>query len=47
MEASVKRRKDNYEVSSEISRINMYGNQSHCINDDIYLKYCFCKDLLR
>ncbi|XP_064088058.1 uncharacterized protein LOC135202528 isoform X2 [Macrobrachium nipponense] len=47
MEASVKRRKEDYKVSSEISRINMYGNQSHCISDEIYRKYCFCNDLLR
>ncbi|XP_068218189.1 uncharacterized protein [Palaemon carinicauda] len=47
MEATVRRRKEEYEVGSEISRINMYGNQSHCITDEIYRKYCYCNDLLR
>ena len=24
-------------------RLNIYGNQSKCINDSFYKKYCFCK----
>lgn len=35
-----------YELAAEVSRINTYGNQSHCISDAIYRKYCYCKDLL-
>ena len=28
----------------EISRINLYGNQSNCIQNRVLKKYCFCKD---
>jgi hypothetical protein len=28
----------------EISRINYYGNQSTCINDQFMRRYCFCKN---
>ncbi len=37
---------NNIEVIGDISRINKYGNQSHCINNPILEKYCFCKDLV-
>lgn len=32
----------------EISRVNMYGNQEHCIHDDYpeLRKYCYCKEQL-
>ncbi|XP_068220311.1 uncharacterized protein [Palaemon carinicauda] len=46
LESSVMRDHGNYKVLSEVSRINLYGNQSHCISDFTYRKYCFCKDLL-
>ena len=35
-----------FEVINEITRINLYGNQSHCLNDKILNNYCFCNDLL-
>ncbi|CAG2110461.1 unnamed protein product, partial [Medioppia subpectinata] len=31
----------NMTIVGEISRINRYGNQSHCINDKILKNYCF------
>ncbi len=42
-------REDRYLVDlHEVSRINKYGNQPHCIADkEPYLRaFCFCKDLL-
>ncbi|XP_042874004.1 uncharacterized protein LOC122254400 [Penaeus japonicus] len=33
-------------VVGEVQRTNRYGNQSHCIDDDIYRQYCFCRDQL-
>ncbi|CAG7723253.1 unnamed protein product [Allacma fusca] len=32
-----------WEVYKEISRTNMYGRQSHCIQDSILKKYCYCR----
>lgn len=29
----------------EIERLNMYGNQSHCLEDRILRKYCLCLDV--
>lgn len=46
MEATVKYQAGKYQLASEVSRINVHGNQSHCITDHIYRKYCYCKDLL-
>jgi hypothetical protein len=37
---------NNIEVIGDISRIDKYGNQSHCIHNPILGKYCFCKDLV-
>lgn len=46
MEATIRCKDDNCstdrEVLGEISRINLYGNQSYCIEDAIMKKYCFC-----
>jgi hypothetical protein len=36
-----------FEVIGDISRINKYGNQSHCIQNSFLEKYCFCKDLVK
>ncbi|XP_066942843.1 uncharacterized protein [Macrobrachium rosenbergii] len=47
LESSVLHDNGNYKVLSDVSRINVYGNQSHCIKDFIYRKYCYCKDLLQ
>ena len=33
---------DNMSIIGSISRLNRYGNQSHCIQDPILRKYCFC-----
>ncbi|XP_064113598.1 uncharacterized protein LOC135220263 [Macrobrachium nipponense] len=46
LESSVLYDTGNYKVLSDVSRINAYGNQSHCITDFTYRKYCYCKDLL-
>jgi hypothetical protein len=35
------------EVIGNISRINRYGNQSHCIQNSFLEKYCFCRDLIK
>jgi hypothetical protein len=37
---------NNYEVIGDISRINKYRNQSHCIHNHFLEKYCYCRDLL-
>ena len=46
MEATLTYHEGKFTLASEVSRINLYGNQSHCIRDDVYRKYCYCKDLL-
>nr|XP_027230658.1 uncharacterized protein LOC113822323 [Penaeus vannamei] len=46
LEATVTHHNKTFELTAEISRINMYGNQSHCILDPFYQKYCYCNDLL-
>ena len=33
-----------YEIMGEISRINRYGNQSHCIDYHGHKKFCHCPD---
>ncbi|KAL7637228.1 UNVERIFIED_CONTAM: hypothetical protein RMT77_011940 [Armadillidium vulgare] len=47
LEGIVKIRKDNnsyhLKVMGDVSRINAYGNQSLCIKDPKYVKYCICK----
>ncbi|KAB7505519.1 hypothetical protein Anas_01315 [Armadillidium nasatum] len=35
-----------FRVSGDISRINKYGNQSHCIDDILLMKICVCNDML-
>lgn len=35
-----------YNVIGTISRINLYGNQSHCVTNFQMKLYCYCKDLL-
>lgn len=34
---------DLYEIRGDISRINLYGDQSHCISNHNLKKYCYCK----
>ena len=46
MEATVWRHNNTMELTADVSRINKYGNQSHCISDPFYARYCYCKDLL-
>ncbi|XP_068217921.1 uncharacterized protein [Palaemon carinicauda] len=46
MEAHLQFHGDKYHLMSDVSRINKYGNQSHCIHDVNYMKYCFCQDML-
>ena len=48
LEASVesKTRDSAMKLSGEVSRINKYNNQSHCVDNETYKKYCYCKDLL-
>ena len=31
------------EISKDISRINLYGDQSKCVNDSTLKLYCYCK----
>ncbi|XP_047502022.1 uncharacterized protein LOC125047697 [Penaeus chinensis] len=33
-------------VVGEVQRTNRYGNQSHCVDDEIFRQYCFCRDQL-
>lgn len=35
---------DSSNIAGDISRINLYGNQSYCVNDHSIKKYCFCKN---
>ena len=39
--------KDKVEIKGEIARLNLYGNQSHCMNDKLLKNFCYCKDLLK
>ena len=36
---------NNFELTGTISRINLYGKQSHCIDDYKLKLYCFCDSL--
>ena len=36
-----------YKQVGEISRINAYGNQSHCVKIRSLREFCYCTDLLR
>lgn len=36
-----------YNIVGTISRINLYGNQSHCVADFHLKLYCYCKDFLK
>ena len=38
-------KKSGFEILGEITRINRYGNQSHCITDKRLKSFCFCNDL--
>lgn len=43
-EAAVKKSDDSgYEVSGQIGRTNLYGNQSSCTSVIQLKKFCFCK----
>lgn len=43
-EATVKYNvKTNHQLTGSISRLNTYGNQGFCVNDDTMKKYCYCK----
>ena len=46
-EAVMIRHYTQYKLVGEISRINAYGNQSHCIKIRSLREFCYCKDLLR
>ncbi|XP_066973534.1 uncharacterized protein [Macrobrachium rosenbergii] len=46
MEATLKHYSGQYKLTSDVSRINKFGNQSHCITHPQYRAYCYCKDLL-
>lgn len=46
LEATVKYHMRKHELVSDVSRINKYGNQSHCTTDPVYRKYCYCTDML-
>lgn len=38
---------DDFRLTAAVGRLNMYGNQSHCVKDDFTLKlYCYCTDQL-
>ncbi|XP_052773442.1 uncharacterized protein LOC128212174 [Mya arenaria] len=37
---------DKVTVVGEQSRLNRYGEQSHCVSEQLYKQICFCKDLL-
>jgi len=47
-ESTVKLNKitDQISLVGEVSRINLYGNQSICIDNQFMRRYCFCKNLL-
>ena len=47
-EATINYNTENSEMFliGDISRLNLYGNQSHCIESAVLRKYCFCRDLL-
>lgn len=36
----------NMTLIGDISRINLYGDQSHCIDSAFLKKYCFCRDFI-
>lgn len=38
---------DSSNIASDISRINLYGNQSICVNDHSIKKYCFCQNAIQ
>ena len=42
-----KDRNTKFDVFKEINRINIYGNQSHCISHKFIKNYCYCKDMLK
>uniref|UniRef100_T1IU56 Sulfatase N-terminal domain-containing protein n=1 Tax=Strigamia maritima TaxID=126957 RepID=T1IU56_STRMM len=33
---------DSYKLTGDVSRINKYGNQSHCVTSEHLKKFCFC-----
>ena len=48
MEATVqsKTKGSAMKLAGDVSRINRYNNQSYCIDNETYKKYCYCKDLI-
>ncbi|XP_068211924.1 uncharacterized protein [Palaemon carinicauda] len=36
-----------FQLTGEVSRINVYGNTSHCIKHMTLRKFCFCKDQVK
>ncbi|XP_013193116.2 uncharacterized protein LOC106136958 isoform X2 [Amyelois transitella] len=43
-EATVRHREDGqWAVTGQVSRLNLYGNQSYCIDDNLLKLYCYCK----
>ena len=45
-EATVSVINNKFKILGEISRLNRYGNQSHCISDSYYSRICFCEHQL-
>lgn len=46
-EATVQVKNRQLKVSDEVSRLNIYGDESNCVQDNIIKKYCYCKALLQ
>ncbi|XP_063593350.1 uncharacterized protein LOC134770421 [Penaeus indicus] len=45
LEATVRQQDNGFELTSDVSRINQFGNQSQCIEDSFYMRFCFCREL--
>ncbi|KPJ12726.1 hypothetical protein RR48_02628 [Papilio machaon] len=42
-EATVRRRSGGWLLAGTVSRLNLYGDQSHCVHDAHLKLYCFCR----
>jgi len=45
-DATVLKNGDSWRASEEISRVNLYGNTSHCVTANIHKLLCYCKQQL-
>ncbi|KAK3084168.1 hypothetical protein FSP39_009347 [Pinctada imbricata] len=45
-QVQVRKTTNNFQIIGDITRINRYNDQSHCVQDYIVKNYCFCKDKL-